>query len=88
VKLRSFLIDFTPIATTELIAFTFLQQQFARRNVKLSAISPNNRRTDDGEGYVSHEEWVKDIDEISQQVRLEFPIFQDDEGALSRLYNV
>jgi len=79
--------DFTPVATTELVIFSFLQKQFAERNTKLIAMSTNNRPTAHGDKYVSHKKWIQDINDISP-TPMDFPIIQDKEGLLSRLYNV
>jgi len=81
--------DFTPVATTELVIFSYLQQQLAERNVKLVALSTDNRPSD-GDGnnhYVSHKHWIHDVNDISP-VPMNFPIVQDKDGSLSRLYNV
>jgi len=81
--------DFTPVATTELIILSCLQKQLAQRNVKLLAVSTQNRttRTARGMQYVSHEKWVQDVDDISP-TPMKFPIVQDSEGLISRAYNV
>jgi alkyl hydroperoxide reductase subunit AhpC len=79
--------DFVPVATTELVILSFLQEQFAQRNVKLLALSTQNRPTEDGNRYVSHKEWVQDVNDISPKP-MEFPIAKDKDGFLSRLYNV
>ncbi|KAN0080759.1 Thioredoxin-like fold, partial [Elaphomyces granulatus] len=78
--------DFTPVATTELVMFAQAQTHFAQRDVKLFAMSTSNEPTGDG-GYVSHEEWVKDVDDISL-VPLKIPIINDRDGRLSHLYNI
>jgi len=78
--------DFTPVATTELVMFAQLQEAFAKRGVKLLALSTNNEPGENGE-LISHEEWVKDVDNISL-TPLKFPIINDKDGTLSRLYNV
>jgi len=78
--------DFTPVATTELVMFAQLQEAFASRRVKLVALSTNNEPDEKGD-LVPHEEWVKDVDKISS-TPLKFPIINDREGVLSRLYNV
>jgi alkyl hydroperoxide reductase subunit AhpC len=66
--------------------FAQLQEAFAQRGVKLLALSTNNEPNGKGE-YVTHEEWVKDVDKISD-TPLKFPIINDQDGTLSRLYNV
>lgn len=79
--------DFVPVATTELIILSFLQEQFAQRDVKLLALSTQNRPTEDGSQYLSHKEWVQDVNDISPKP-MEFPIVTDKDGYLSRLYNI
>lgn len=79
--------DFTPVATTELIMLSCLQEQFAERNVKLLAMSTQNRLTARGTRYVSHEKWIQDVNDISP-TPMKFPIIQDSEGLISRQYNV
>jgi len=54
--------------------------------VKLLALSTNNRPDSDGK-YVSHEEWVRDVDSLSTEP-LRFPLISDPDGKLSRLFNV
>ncbi|KAH8705703.1 mitochondrial peroxiredoxin PRX1 [Talaromyces proteolyticus] len=77
---------FTPVATTELITFTLLQADFAKRNVKLFALSTRNTLNDDGK-FESHQTWVRDINDISNEPLL-FPIISDKTGGISRLFNV
>jgi alkyl hydroperoxide reductase subunit AhpC len=77
--------DFTPVATTELVTFTQLQAEFAKRSVKLFALSTNNTRSEDG--FESHKTWVKDINEISQ-TPLVFPIISDTDGTIFRMFNL
>lgn len=78
-------LDFTPVATTELVTFTQLQVEFAKRGVKLFALSTNNTLNKDG--FESHKTWVKDIDELSQTPLL-FPIISDSDGTIFRLFNL
>jgi len=78
--------DFTPVATTELVMFAYLYQQFADMNAKFVVISTNNRPAEDG-GYVPHTEWVKDVEDVSPSP-VKFPIASDANGSLSHLYNV
>ncbi|CAM1501304.1 Fc.00g104660.m01.CDS01 [Cosmosporella sp. VM-42] len=78
--------DFTPVATTELVTFTLLQSEFAKRNVRLFALTTNNTLIREGK-FKPHQEWVNDIDEISQEP-LKFPIISDEDGSVCRLFNV
>jgi alkyl hydroperoxide reductase subunit AhpC len=74
------------VATTELITFTQLQSEFAKRGVRIFALSANNTRGRWG-GFESHATWVKDIDELSS-TPIQFPIISDTDGSISRLFNV
>jgi len=81
--------DFTPVATTELVLFSHLQTQFAKRKVKLLVLSTENQPTSDsGESvYIPHDDWVNDVNDIGP-VPMKFPIIKDRTGQLSQLYNV
>jgi len=78
--------DFTPVATTELVMFAQLQSHFAQRCVKLLALSTNNSPDAYGE-YIPHEKWVADVDDLTLDP-IKFPIINDRDGTLSRLFNV
>lgn len=71
--------DFTPVCTTELGYTAKLGQEFARRNVKVLALSVD--------GLDSHKTWVKDIDE-TQGTRVDFPILADADRKVSTLYDM
>jgi len=81
--------DFTPVATTELVLFAYLQKQFAKRNVKLLVMSTENQPSSDSgdSGYIPHEDWVKDVNDIGT-TPMEFPIVKDVDGSLSLLYHI
>lgn len=62
--------DFTPVCTTELGAFSQMQPEFEKRGVKLIGLST--------EGVESHNEWIKDIEEITTGGQpFTFPIIAD-----------
>ncbi|EMD65501.1 hypothetical protein GGP41_010382 [Bipolaris sorokiniana] len=71
--------DRTPVCTTELGAFAKLEPEFARRNTKLIGLSADS--------IESHEEWVKDIDEVTGS-NLKFPIIGDKERKVALLYDM
>jgi len=71
--------NFTPVCTTELGEFAKLQPEFAKRNVKLIGLS-----TDD---VISHEKWIKDINEVSH-TNLTFPIIADKERKVAFLFDM
>lgn len=71
--------DFTPVCTTELGAAARLQPEFAKRNVKIAALSVD--------GLESHGRWILDIEE-TQDTKLNYPIFADADGKISTLYDM
>ncbi len=71
--------DFTPVCTTELGYTAKLKDEFAKRNVKVLALSVD--------GIESHHEWVKDIEE-TQQVTMNFPIIADPDKKVATLYDM
>ncbi len=71
--------DFTPVCTTELGATAKLKGEFAKRNVKVLAIS-----VDDVD---SHNKWLGDIDE-TQHTHVDFPILADPDRKVADLYDM
>lgn len=71
--------DFTPVCTTELGAVAKLKPEFARRNVKVVALS-----VDDVE---SHKGWIGDIEE-TQSTQINYPILADPDRKVSDLYGM
>ena len=71
--------DFTPVCTTELGYTAIVSGEFAKRNVKVLAVS-----VDDAE---SHKEWINDINE-TQNTKVEFPILADADRKVSTLYDM
>lgn len=71
--------DFTPVCTTELGKTALLKDEFARRNVKILAVSvdPLDR----------HKGWVNDINE-TQNVEVNFPIIADSDRTVASLYDM
>ncbi len=71
--------DFTPVCTTELGRTAALKGEFAKRDVKVLAVSvdPVN----------SHKEWIKDIEE-TQNVTMNFPIIADEDRKVATLYDM
>lgn len=57
-------VDFAPVATTELVMLAQLQEEFSKRKVKLLTMSTKNNPNQNGD-YTSHEQWAKDVGEIS-----------------------
>lgn len=71
--------DFTPVCTTELGAMAKLRDEFARRNVRVLALS-----TDSVE---SHRQWIGDIND-TQGTDVNYPIIADTDHKVSRLYDM
>ena len=71
--------DFTPVCTTELGRTAALQEEFAKRNVKVLALSVD--------GVESHKSWIQDIDE-TQHVQVGFPIIADEDRAVANAYDM
>ena len=71
--------DFTPVCTTELGRTAALQEEFAKRNVKVLALSVD--------GVDSHKKWIDDINE-TQQVTVGFPIIADEDKSIANAYDM
>ncbi|MGO1767832.1 peroxidase [Advenella sp. S44] len=71
--------DFTPVCTTELGYTAKLADEFAKRNVKVLAVS-----VDDAD---SHNKWIEDIND-TQSTTVNFPILADDDRKVSTLYDM
>ena len=71
--------DFTPVCTTELGYTAKLADKFARRNVKVLALS-----VDDAD---SHTRWIDDIND-TQGTTVNFPILADADRKVSELYDM
>jgi len=71
--------DFTPVCTTELGKTAALQEEFAKRNVKVLALSVDS--------VESHKTWINDINE-TQQVTVGFPIIADKDKSIANAYDM
>ena len=71
--------DYTPVCTTELGRTALLNEEFAKRNVKVIAVSVDP--------LDKHEGWVKDINE-TQHCNVNFPIIADDDRNVATLYDM
>lgn len=71
--------DYTPVCTTELGTVAKYNEEFAKRNVKVVALSVDT--------VESHQGWIKDIEE-TQNVEMNFPIIADPEHKVSDLYGM
>jgi thioredoxin-dependent peroxiredoxin len=70
--------DYTPVCTTELGRTAALKDEFAKRNVKVLALSVDP--------VDKHLGWISDINE-TQHCSVEFPIIADDSREVSTLYD-
>ena len=71
--------DFTPVCTTELGYTARLGTEFARRNVRVVALSVDP--------VESHLRWIADIEE-TQQARVDYPIIADADRKVSTLFGM
>ncbi len=71
--------DYTPVCTTELGKTALLNEEFAKRNVKVMAVSVDP--------LDKHEGWVKDINE-TQHCDVNFPIVADENRNVATLYDM
>jgi alkyl hydroperoxide reductase subunit AhpC len=71
--------DFTPVCTTELGLTAKLKSEFAKRNVKVIALSVDP--------VDSHKKWINDINE-TQNTTVNFPIIADADRKVSTLYDM
>ncbi|MEN9570889.1 MAG: hypothetical protein RL172_2120 [Bacteroidota bacterium] len=70
--------DYTPVCTTELGRTAALKEEFAKRNVKVLALSVDP--------VDKHLGWISDINE-TQHCSVDFPIIADDSREVSTLYD-
>ena len=71
--------DYTPVCTTELGRTALLKEEFAKRNVKVLAVSVDP--------LDKHKGWVNDINE-TQNCRVDFPIIADESREVAQLYDM
>ena len=71
--------DFTPVCTTELGLTAKLKDEFAKRNVKVIALSVDP--------VESHKKWIEDIND-TQKTRVNFPIIADGDRKVATLYDM
>ena len=71
--------DYTPVCTTELGRTALLNEEFAKRNVKVLAVSVDP--------LDKHHGWVNDINE-TQNCTVNFPIIADEDRKVAELYDM
>lgn len=71
--------DYTPVCTTELGRTALLKEEFAKRNVKVLAVSVDP--------LDKHMGWKNDINE-TQNCEVDFPIIADEDRTVANLYGM
>jgi peroxiredoxin (alkyl hydroperoxide reductase subunit C) len=71
--------DFTPVCTTEFVAFSTRRDDFEKRNVQLIGVSIDS--------IYSHIAWVRDIEQ-KFAVKVFFPVIADLDQKVARLYGM
>ncbi len=71
--------DFTPVCTSEFIAFAQLNSEFERRNVQLLGISIDSNP--------AHLAWLYNIQQFTG-IEIPFPLIADRDAEISRLYGM
>ena len=71
--------DYTPVCTTELGYMANIAHEFARRNVKILAISVDP--------LDSHRGWISDINE-TQNANVSYPLIADPDQQVAQLYDM
>src|ERR1043165_3866502 len=71
--------DYTPVCTTELGRTALLKDEFAKRNVKVLALSVDP--------LDKHQGWINDINE-TQNCEVNFPIIADEDKTVANLYGM
>lgn len=71
--------DFTPVCTTELGRTAQLKEDFAKRGVKIIAVSVDD--------LDSHHRWIPDIEKVNN-VKFNFPIIADESRKVAELYDM
>lgn len=71
--------DFTPVCTTELGRTALLKEEFAKRDVKVLAVSVDP--------LDKHLGWLNDINE-TQNCSVDFPIIADEDRTVANLYGM
>ncbi len=71
--------DYTPVCTTELGKTALLQEEFAKRSVKVLALSVD--------ALDKHQGWINDINE-TQNVTVGFPIIADADKSIANTYGM
>ena len=71
--------DYTPVCTTELGYMASISSEFAKRNVKILAVSVDP--------LDSHQGWISDINE-TQNTTVNYPLIADPDQTVAQLYDM
>ncbi|MGQ9543997.1 MAG: peroxiredoxin [Candidatus Bathyarchaeia archaeon] len=71
--------DFTPVCTTEFIAFAEIYEELRKRGVELIGLSIDS--------VYSHIAWIRNIEE-KMKVKISFPIITDIDMKISKMYGM
>lgn len=71
--------DFTPVCSTEFIAFAKMQDEFEKRNVQLIGLSIDSIH--------SHLAWQQDLEDLAG-IKIRFPIIADLKNKVAKLYGM
>lgn len=71
--------DYTPVCTTELGTVAKLKEEFAKRDVRVAALSVDSLK--------DHEGWVGDINE-TQNTLVDYPLIADPDRKVANLYDM
>lgn len=71
--------DFTPVCTTEFIAFSRMYDKFKNLNTELLGISVDS--------IYSHIAWLRDIEE-KLEIKIPFPLIADPDKEICKMYNL
>jgi thioredoxin-dependent peroxiredoxin len=71
--------DYTPVCTTELGKTALLKEEFAKRNVKVLAVSVDT--------LDKHRGWINDVNE-TQACNVDFPVIADPDRVVASLYQM
>ncbi len=71
--------DFTPVCSTEFMAFARLQEEFKKRNVQLIGLSIDSVH--------AHLAWLQDL-EFMSSIKIDFPVIADLDMKVSQAYGM
>jgi peroxiredoxin 2/4 len=72
--------DFTPVCTTEFVAFSRIYPQLQQRNVDLIGLSIDSN--------FSHIAWLRNVEQHFEDVKIQFPVIADIDMKVAHLYGM